>query len=83
MPSRLILGREACLANGLMFVLAGGFLIPIAPPQRAVFDDPFSDYLLKVILVLAFSLTLGIITGLLRALQSGRHSPLRADKTSV
>jgi hypothetical protein len=57
-----------------MFVLAG-ILILIAPPQR-VFST-FSDYLIEIILVVAFAGTLIVIAGL-HALQSGRYGRLGA-----
>ena len=58
----------------VMFVLAG-ILIVIAPSQGGF--NSFSDYLIEVILALAFALTLGSITGL-HTLQSGRYGRLGA-----
>jgi hypothetical protein len=64
----------AGVVAGVMFVLAG-ILILIAPPQR-VFST-FSDYLIEIILVVAFAGTLIVIAGL-HALQSGRYGRLGA-----
>jgi hypothetical protein len=50
-------GGLAGLVAGVMFVLAA-ILILVAPPQR-VFTS-FSNYLIEVILVLAFALTLPV-----------------------
>jgi hypothetical protein len=58
----------------VMFVLAG-ILIVMAPSQGGF--NSFSDYLIEVILALAFALTLGAITGL-HTLQSGRYGRLGA-----
>jgi hypothetical protein len=67
-------GGGAGVATAVMFVLAG-ILILIAPPQR-VFNS-FGDYLVEVILVVAFALTLVAIAGL-HTLQSGRYGRLGA-----
>jgi hypothetical protein len=67
-------GGWAGVLAAVMFVLAG-ILILVAPPQR-VFNS-FSDYLIEVILVLAFALTLLALAGL-HTLQSGRYGRLGA-----
>jgi hypothetical protein len=67
-------GGLAGLVAAVMFALAG-ILVLVAPPQR-VFTS-FSDYLIEVILVLAFALTLLALAGL-HTLQSGRYGRLGA-----
>jgi len=67
-------GGLAGVVAGVMFVLAGIFIL-IAPPQR-VFSS-FSDYLIEIILVVAFAGTLVAIAGL-HALQSGHYGRLGA-----
>ncbi len=67
-------GGWAGMVAAVTFVLAG-LLILIAPPQR-VFNS-FSDYLIEIILVVAFGLTLVAIAGL-HTLQSGRYGRLGA-----
>ena len=68
MASHLIRwGGWAGVVAAVMFVLAG-ILILITPPHR-VFNS-FSDYLIAVILAVAFALTLVAIAGL-HALQRG------------
>jgi len=62
-----------------MFVLAG-VLVLIEPPQGGY--NSFSDYLIAVILAVAFALTLGAITGL-HTLQSGRYGALGAAGSSI
>jgi Co/Zn/Cd efflux system component len=63
-------GGLAGVVAGVMFVLAG-ILILIAPPQRASFNS-FRDYLIEIILVVAFAGTLVAIAGL-HALQNGHY----------
>lgn len=60
--------------------MLAGILILIAPPQR-VFSS-FSDYLIEIILVVAFAGTLIVIVGL-HALQSGRYGRLGAAGTLI
>jgi len=67
-------GGLAGVVAGVMFVLAV-ILILIAPPQRAF--SSFSDYLIEIILIVAFAGTLITIAGL-HALQSGRYGRLGA-----
>jgi hypothetical protein len=74
-PHLIRWGGLAGLVAGVMFVLAGIFIL-IAPPQGGVFNS-FGDYLSEVILVVAFALTLVAIAGL-HALQSGRYGRLGA-----
>jgi len=54
-------GGLAGVAAGLSFVMSG-ILALIAPPQRAL--GSFSDYLIEIVIVLAFALTLATIAGL-------------------
>jgi hypothetical protein len=68
-------GGLAGLVAGVMFLLVGIFIL-IAPPQVAVFNS-FGDYLVKVILVVAFALTMAAIVGL-HTLQSVRYGLLGA-----
>ena len=76
MRTRLVRwGGSAGLAAGVAFTVAG-LLVLVAPPQEAVADS-FRVYLATVILVVAFSSTLGAVAGL-HALQSGRYGPLGA-----
>jgi hypothetical protein len=63
-------GGLAGVVAGVMFVLAG-ILILIAPPQRVSFNS-FRDYLIEIILVVAFAETLVAIAGL-HALQNGHY----------
>ena len=72
-------GGWAGVLAGVIFVLAG-ILILIAPPQRAF--NSFSDYLIAVILAVAFALTLVAIAGL-HTLQSGRYGALGAAGSSI
>jgi hypothetical protein len=67
-------GGLAGVVAGVLFALTGVFIL-IAPPQR-VFSS-FSDYLIEIILFLAFAGTLVAIAGL-HALQSGRYGRLGA-----
>jgi hypothetical protein len=67
-------GGWAGVLAAVMFVLAG-ILIVFAPSQGGF--NSFSDYLIEVILALAFALTLGAIAGL-HTLQSGRYGRLGA-----
>jgi hypothetical protein len=62
------------LVAGVMFLLAG-ILILMAPPQTLF--NSFSDYVIEVILVGAFGLTLVTVVGLY-TLQRGRYGPLGA-----
>jgi hypothetical protein len=64
-------GGLAGVAAGVMFVLAG-ILSVIAPSHRIL--GSFSYYLIEVVIVVAFALTLVAIVGL-HALQSGRYGP--------
>jgi hypothetical protein len=67
-------GGLAGVAAGLLFVMSG-ILTLIAPPQR-VFSS-FSYYLIEVVIVLAFTLTLVAIAGLHAVQsQSGRYGLL-------
>jgi len=68
-------GGWAGVVAAVMFVLAG-ILVLVAPSQRGVFTS-FSDYLIEVILVLAFTLTLVAIAGL-HALPKRRYGRLGA-----
>jgi hypothetical protein len=63
----------------VLFVLAG-ILVLVAPHQR-VFTS-FSDYLIEVILVLAFASTLLALAGL-HALQRGRYGRLGATGSLI
>ena len=67
-------GGLAGVAAGVMFVLSG-ILTLIASAQRAL--GSFSDYVIEVIIVLAFALTLVTIAGL-HALHSRRYGRLGA-----
>jgi heme/copper-type cytochrome/quinol oxidase subunit 4 len=67
-------GGVAGLAAGLMFLLSG-ILTLIAPPQ--MISRSLSYYLIEVVLVVAFALTLVAIVGL-HALQRGRYGRLEA-----
>ncbi len=59
------------IAAGVMFVLSG-ILTLIAPPKRVL--STFSDYVIEVIIVLAFALTLVAIAGFHAVQsQSGRY----------
>ena len=70
------------MVAAVLFVLAGILNLLIAPPQR-VFNS-FSDYLIEVILVVAFALTLVAIAGLHTLhLQSGRYGRLGAAGSFV
>jgi len=69
-------GGSAGVAAGVMFGLSG-ILSFIAPPHRAL--GSFSDYLIEVVIVLAFALTLVAIAGLHAVQsQSGRYGRLGA-----
>jgi hypothetical protein len=69
-------GGLAGVAAGVMFGLSG-ILTFIAPPQRVL--GSFSYYLLEVVIVLAFALTLVAIAGLHAVQsQSGRYGSLGA-----
>ncbi len=75
MSSRFIRwGGRASVVAAVMFVLAG-VLVLIEPPQGGY--NSFSDYLIAVILAVAFALTLVAIAGL-HTLQSGRYGRLGA-----
>ena len=67
-------GGGAGVVTGVMFVLAG-ILVLFEPPQGGF--NSFSDYLIAVILAVAFALTLVAIARL-HALQRGRYGPLGA-----
>jgi hypothetical protein len=67
-------GGLAGVAAGVMFMLSG-ILTLIAPPQRVL--GSFSDYMIEVVIVAAFALTLVAIAGLY-ALQSERYRLLGA-----
>jgi hypothetical protein len=67
-------GGLASVAAGVMFMLSG-ILTLIAPPQRVL--GSFSDYMIEVVIVAAFALTLVAIAGL-HALQSERYRLLGA-----
>jgi hypothetical protein len=67
-------GGLAGEAAGVMFMLSG-ILTLIAPPQRVL--GSFSDYMIEVVIVAAFALTLVAIAGLY-ALQSERYRLLGA-----
>jgi hypothetical protein len=73
MPSEMVRwGGLAGLAAGLMFLLSG-ILTLIAAPQ--IILGSLSYYLLEIVLVAAFALTLVTIVGL-HALQRGRYGRL-------
>ena len=67
------------MVAAVMFVLAG-ILVLIEPPQGGF--NFFSDYLIAVILAVAFALPLVAIAGL-HALQRGRYGPLGAAGSSI
>ena len=80
MSSRFIRwGGRASVVAAVMFVLAG-VLVLIEPPQGGY--NSFSDYLIAVILAVAFALTLVAIAGL-HTLQSGRYGALGAAGSSI
>ena len=68
-------GGLAGVLAAVMFVLAT-ILRLLAPQQAGVFDS-FSDYLVTIVLAVAFALPLAAIAGL-HALQSGRYGRLGA-----
>jgi hypothetical protein len=70
-------GGLAGVAAGVMFGLSGILTFIVAPPQRVL--GSFSYYLLEVVIVLAFALTLVAIAGLHAVQsQSGRYGSLGA-----
>lgn len=68
-------GGLAGVLAGVMFVLAG--ILNLIAAQQSVSLNSFSDYLIEVIFVVAFAVTLVIIAGL-HALQRGRYGRLGA-----
>jgi hypothetical protein len=71
-------GGLAGVAAGAMFVLSGILTFIVAPPPQGALGS-FSDYVIEVIIVLAFALTLVTIAGLHAVQrQSGRYGGLGA-----